>query len=674
MHEYLLKLLFALLPIPFFFLIYYGYFRRDTIWLDHLEAFLYGVLLATILVALKVYFGEFYQKSNPFSSGFIGAAIPEKTGAFICIFIFLSKRRSSLTVMQGMVMSMMFGLGFSSLENIIYAYASQSSVMLVRFFSAVPLHVYTDGILGFFLSISMLCAPSFKRRGYLLFSLAIPILLHGFFDASLFSGGFNALYIAPLIVLMNAIVVYMLARSETLPGMKKLTESHIQYSDWIALEREPQYERWIMRSSGINNAEEVKFLHWGLERRNLLILFISGGVILLIAPLHEVIYDLLLVNLSVEEQWTLLLGLPLSYIISILSAGIVNPEYFKNNIIKIPIIADVDYFIGETKYAAITYDITDNNTLLKTMDAVPENSSVRMIFNFDRYFSPEIKGKIIWDSHDENSSFGGTIVRFDSIPDGFVRFLFRYYVFKVSRGLSYNLRLPGFEGIRKFFIRPLSLMQNERRYDAGAVIFEEGDPGKHFFLIKKGIVEIYKNLKGGEKIILNTLYQGDIFGEMAIVGKQNRSASALCRTDCILAVAEGDNMEALIKSNPEFTQKIIQELARRILFSETIMKKGLTDMESSLEDSEVTVRLLLAAILYESDVITVSKKGIGFKNNLFPLSLMKKNKIKINPDDIKKLLKGEINLRQFSGDFIKLNENPSHIHDLMNRINKSATL
>jgi len=667
LQDLLLKLLLAFLPIPFFFLIYINYFKRDAVWIDHLEAFFYGIFVAITLVALKVHFGEFYQKANPFLSGFLGAAIPEKGASFIAIYFLLKKRKNSLTVLQGMVMSMMYGLGFSSLENLIYAYASESSVILVRFFSAVPLHVYSNGIMGFYLSVSMLCVPSFKKQRNIIFAVALPLLLHGFFDSSLFSGGFRAFYIAPLIVIMNALVVYMLARSETLPGMKWLSDNRISYSDWTALESEPQYERWIMKSSGMKNREQVDFFRFDFKKRDLSIIILSAVVVLLIAPFHKLIYNLLFVNLSNEEQWTLLIGLPLSYIISAVSAGIVNPEYFKSSILKIPIIADVDFYVDKVKQNSITYEITDNNALLKTFDDFPLNTEVKLSFNFDKYFSPEINGKIIWDSHDDCTSSSGTIVRFNSLPDGFKTFLFRYYIFKISRGLSYNLKLPGFEGIRKFFIRPLTLMQKEQKFKAGTVLFEEGDVGKHFYLVKKGTVEIYKHLKNENRILLNTLKQGDIFGEMAIAGKQKRSASAVCSTDCVLAVADGENLEALIRGNSEFTIKIIQELAKRIYSSESIMKKGLSDMDSALFNSEMTFRAVLLAALHELKLTSVSRKGISI-DKIPMFSLFKKSKIKMNPDEIEKILKGEISLRKYSNDFMSSGDNASEIYKLIAKI------
>ncbi|MDH5654320.1 MAG: cyclic nucleotide-binding domain-containing protein, partial [Spirochaetia bacterium] len=648
MQELLLKLLFAFLPIPFFFLIYFNYFKKDTLWSEHVEAFFYGILLAAFLVIVKINFKEFFENSNPIFNGFLGAAVPEKLGSFFLIHFFLKQRKTTLTVLQGTVMSMMFGLGFAGVENIIYASTSSSSIILVRFISAVPLHVFSNGILGFFLSVSMLCTPSLQKKRYFLLALFVPLLIHGFFDAALFSGGFHAFFIAPLIVFMNGLLVYLLARSETLPGMRWLSRQQIRYSDWMALDREPQYERWIMRSSGIRQSEKVKFISWSLSLKNLILFLLTGIIIFALSPLRDLIYELLLSNLTAEEFWTLVAGLPTSYLISMLSSGMINPEYFKTSMIKIPIISDVDFWTKKETFSAITYDITDNNTLLKTVDFLPVDTELTLVFSFDRYRSPEISGRVVWESHDEYSPSSGVIVRFDSVPDGFKSFLFRYYLFKISRGLSYNLRLPGFEGIRKFFIRPLTLMQNEKRCSEGDVIFNEGQEGKHFYLIKKGTVGIFKNINSNQKVQINTLGPGDIFGEMAIAGKQKRSASAMCQTDCILAVANGENLDALIKGNPEFTHKIIQELARRIFQSETLMKKELDGVKSDLGHLEKTLQLVLLSALYELKLVKAGKTGLFFSRKKAIFSLLKKYNIALPSENLKKVLTDPGHMRSFA--------------------------
>ena len=225
-----------------------------------------------------------------------------------------------------------------------------------------------------------------------------------------------------------------------------------------------------------------------------------------------------------------------------------------------------------------------------------------IVLTCQSFSSPRVPGVVLWDSHDEQKQLSGTLVRFGRRPFGYWLFLARYSLYRITRGLSFNLRLPGFRSVRQLFVRPLSVMQKEWRYGAGQRLFEQGDEGKYFYLIRKGEVDIVKTLETGERVLMTTLKEGDIFGELAIVGNQPRLASAVCRTDCLLAVAEADNLDALIDGNPVFTQMLIKSFANRLHSSEAIMLKSMAEIEGLSRMREETLRTLCAVLLAASGI------------------------------------------------------------------------
>ena len=68
---------------------------------------------------------------------------------------------------------------------------------------------------------------------------------------------------------------------------------------------------------------------------------------------------------------------------------------------------------------------------------------------------------------------------------------------------------------------------------AGEVIFRAGDPGDKAYVVKEGEVEI--DVPGREPIVLGP---GGIFGEMALIDNQTRSAGARTRTDTQLVIID----------------------------------------------------------------------------------------------------------------------------------------
>ena len=75
-------------------------------------------------------------------------------------------------------------------------------------------------------------------------------------------------------------------------------------------------------------------------------------------------------------------------------------------------------------------------------------------------------------------------------------------------------------------INLLSTLSRERRYNAGEVIFHEGEQGDEMFIIVSGTVLISKFIPGAGEEALTFLGRGDYFGEMALIDGEPRSAGA----------------------------------------------------------------------------------------------------------------------------------------------------
>ena len=72
----------------------------------------------------------------------------------------------------------------------------------------------------------------------------------------------------------------------------------------------------------------------------------------------------------------------------------------------------------------------------------------------------------------------------------------------------------------------LSSLSQERSFDAGAVLFREGDPGDAMYVVLDGKVRISKMIPGVGEEALMILERGDFFGEMALIDNLPRSADA----------------------------------------------------------------------------------------------------------------------------------------------------
>ena len=107
----------------------------------------------------------------------------------------------------------------------------------------------------------------------------------------------------------------------------------------------------------------------------------------------------------------------------------------------------------------------------------------------------------------------------------------------------------------------------ERHFEAGAVIFEEGDPGDLLFVIQQGEVELTRLGLMGRQAVAR-LGCGDFFGEMSVVVREPRTARAVAINDCRLLELDGATLEAMCVERPEIAIRIIRRLTDRLIDSE----------------------------------------------------------------------------------------------------------
>ncbi len=96
-------------------------------------------------------------------------------------------------------------------------------------------------------------------------------------------------------------------------------------------------------------------------------------------------------------------------------------------------------------------------------------------------------------------------------------------------------------------------------FKAGDTIFREGDPGHELFVIKHGQVEV---LTGNR--LLETLGDNEIFGEMALIDDQPRSATVVAKTDVVVAPVGEKQYLFLVRHTPFFALRVMRVLAERL--------------------------------------------------------------------------------------------------------------
>ena len=106
---------------------------------------------------------------------------------------------------------------------------------------------------------------------------------------------------------------------------------------------------------------------------------------------------------------------------------------------------------------------------------------------------------------------------------------------------------------------------NIKSYDKGAVIFRQGDPGDCMYDIHWGRVGIYTGYGTDDEQKLTELAANSFFGEMGMISKEPRSATAVAIDDqTTLEIIYPEDLIELFEKNPPKFGMIIEHLSSRL--------------------------------------------------------------------------------------------------------------
>lgn len=123
-----------------------------------------------------------------------------------------------------------------------------------------------------------------------------------------------------------------------------------------------------------------------------------------------------------------------------------------------------------------------------------------------------------------------------------------------------------------------------QHYEAGEMIFGEGEAASAFYILLSGRVQIYKISPEGKEMILHLFGPGDMFAEVPIFsGIPKYPANALCMEACEVLCVQGAGFKQLIETYPDIAISMISVFAKRLHhFSDLIEDLSLRNVDSRL--------------------------------------------------------------------------------------------
>jgi len=123
----------------------------------------------------------------------------------------------------------------------------------------------------------------------------------------------------------------------------------------------------------------------------------------------------------------------------------------------------------------------------------------------------------------------------------------------------------------------------ERRVRRGQMVFQKGDSGSSMMAVLSGRVRISAINNEGKEITLNVISPGQVFGEIALLDGQPRSAAATAIEDTLLLVVERRHFLPFLEKNQNLTSRMLAVLCERLRSTSIALEQiALFDLETRL--------------------------------------------------------------------------------------------
>lgn len=114
------------------------------------------------------------------------------------------------------------------------------------------------------------------------------------------------------------------------------------------------------------------------------------------------------------------------------------------------------------------------------------------------------------------------------------------------------------QGLSAAELRLLATYSTEERFPPNAFIFSEGEQGEKLYIVVDGKVRISRRLSDSGEEALAILGRGEVFGEMALIDDQPRSADAKAHVDgCTVFSIDRQRLEEVLDMDPDAARQFL---------------------------------------------------------------------------------------------------------------------
>ncbi|MBP7281446.1 MAG: PrsW family intramembrane metalloprotease [Leptospiraceae bacterium] len=418
---------------------------------DYLAAIILGIVAAGSSLALQLGLKELGLPENAFNTAFFYSALIEEVVKCLSILFLLWYFRIREVLYDGIYYGVVVGGAFGFVENTFYSSILSFWPLMLRTITSLVLHMLNGGIFGYFCmkflfteanykswfknNVSAAWTFSFfdwasssnrrKRFLYLLEGFGLAYISHGVYNYFGFIGG-KYLMLLPLILVYNFILVEFIGAysKSSLPKFAlDLIELSIQ--DYELIRRYTKYELWLYNEQKFFKKTTNLFQKVSL-RRSLYILFcvILSICFLILYFYFPEIRKSIFKKILLYEYISIFIIYPFMIAISVLFGGLVNPEFFQRQVLRVPLICVLDLKTKQYQETTMVFYLTGYGFYAPFVSPELLHGELELNFIIGTKEFTGLKGLAIWinENRDEpisaksRFSVSGALIRFNSYP------------------------------------------------------------------------------------------------------------------------------------------------------------------------------------------------------------------------------------------------------------------
>ena len=126
------------------------------------------------------------------------------------------------------------------------------------------------------------------------------------------------------------------------------------------------------------------------------------------------------------------------------------------------------------------------------------------------------------------------------------------------------------------------------KLNAGDTLFRAGEPGESLYIVRAGEIELYIKDTAGQKIALAVASVGEVFGELALLDRGPRTATAMALADTELLELDREDLLLLFHKSPAAALRLLAAMSQMTRKADELLRTRVSRNANEEAEEKIT--------------------------------------------------------------------------------------